>query len=92
MGRMHRLLPLPALNSHAPRLPVVNALFHDRLVAQDVIFTEEEEGWRCDRAVLENPDAVFVEVCRVGLEEPEIKHGCIFDKALKTRQQSLAKP
>lgn len=92
MGCMYRLLPLPALHSHAPRLPVVDALFHDCLVAQGVVFTEEEEGWRCDGAVLEHHDAVVVEVCRVGLEEPEIKHGCIFDKALKTRQQSLAKP
>lgn len=92
MGSMHRLLPLPALYSHTPHLPVVDALFHDRMVTQDVVFTEEEEGRRCDRAVLENHDAVFVEVCRVSLEEPEIKHGCIFDKALKTRQQSLAKP
>lgn len=91
VGCMYRLLPLPALHRHAPRPPVVNALFHDHLVAQGIVFAGEEEGWWSDWAVVENQDAVVVEICCVGLEEPEIKHGGVFDKALKTWHQSPAK-
>ena len=75
------LLPLPAVHSNAPPPPQVNQLFHDSRVAHGVVFTEEEEGWRRNRAVVENLDAVLVEVCRVGLEKPEVEHGGVFDEA-----------
>lgn len=88
---MYRLLPLPALHSHAPLPPEVNTLFHDNWVAQGVVFAEEEEGRRRNRAAVENLDAVVVDVCCVGFEEPEVKHGGVFDKALQTWHQSLAK-
>lgn len=79
---MCRLFPLPALHRHAPLPPAVNDLLHDNWVAQGIVFTEEEEGRRSNWAVLENLDALVVDVCRVGFEEPEIKHGGFFDEAL----------
>lgn len=88
---MDLLLPLPALHGHAPPPPVLNTLFHDDLVAQGIVFTGEEEGRRSNRVVVENEDAVVVQVCCAGFEEPEIKHGGVFDKDLETRHQRLAK-
>lgn len=85
---MFGLLPLPALHSHAPLPPEINQLFHDNWVAQGVVFTEEEEGRSGDRVVVENLDAVVVVVCCVGFEEPEVKHGCFSDEALKAWHQS----
>ena len=89
--RMSRLLPLPALHGHAPPPPEVDQLLHGRLVAQGVVFTEEEEGRRGDGVVVKNLDAVVVEVCCVGLEEPEVKHGCVFHEVLEAWNQSLTK-
>lgn len=91
MGRMYRFLPLPVLHSHAPLPPVINTPFHDILVAQGIVFAGEEEGWGSNGAVVENPDAVVIEVHCVASEEPEVQHGGVSDKALKTWHQSLAK-
>ncbi len=88
---MCRLLPLPALHGHAPLPPVVNALVHDDLVAHDVVFAGEEEGWCSDRAVVENVDTAVVIICCLRFEEPEVKHGGVFDEALEARHQSLTK-
>ena len=89
MRRVGRLLPLPALHGHASLPPEVNNVFHGNPVAKGVVFAEEEQGWRGYRAVAENLDTVVVKVCCVGLEEPEVKHGCVLDEALETWHQSL---
>lgn len=89
VGGVYGLLPAPALHGHAPGPPVVDALLHDRLVAQGVVLAGEEERRRGDGAVVENQDAVVVEVGRVGLEEPEVEHGGVLDEALETRHQRL---
>lgn len=83
---MHRLLPLLALHAHAPLPPVVDAPFQGDGVTQGIVLAEEEEGWRRNRVVVENLDAALVEVRRVAFEEPEVKHGGIFDEGLKTWQ------
>lgn len=90
VGRVDGLFPLPARHRYAPPPPVVDALLHDGLVAQGVILAEEEERWRCDGAVVENPDAAVVDVGRLPFEEPEVKQSGVFDKAFKARHKSFA--
>lgn len=79
---MYRLLPPPALHSHAPPPPEVDTLVHGGRVAHGVVFAGEEEGWRSNWAVVENLDAVVIEVCCVAFEEPEVKHGAVSDQPL----------
>ncbi len=79
---MYRLLPPLALHGHAPLPPDVDTLVHVGAVAHGVVFAGEEEGWCGNWAVVENLDAVVVEVCCVGFEEPEVKQGGVFDQAL----------
>lgn len=89
VGGVQRLLPLAALHAHAPGAPVLDAALHRRLVAQGVVLTGEEERRRGDGAVVENQDAVVVEVRRVRAEEPEVQHGGVLDEALEARHQRL---
>lgn len=89
VGGVHGLLPLAALHAHAPGAPVVDAALHHRLVAQGVVLAGEEERRRGDGAVLENQDAVVVEVGCVRAEEPEVEHGDVLDEALEARHQRL---
>lgn len=91
MGCVRRLLPLPALHSYALLPPVVDDPVHGNLVAQGIIFAVEEEGRCSDLAVVETIDAVVVIVCCVRFKEPEVKQGSVFDKALESWHQSLAK-
>lgn len=86
---VHGLLPLAARDAHAPGAPVVDAALHHRLVAQGVVLAGEEECRRGDGAVVENQDAVVVEVGRVRAEEPEVEHGGVLDEALEARHQRL---
>lgn len=79
---MYRLFPLPALHSHAPLPPQVHHLFQVGWIAQGIVFTEEEESWCGDWAVVENLDAVVVQFCCVAFEEPEVKQGHVFDQTL----------
>lgn len=88
VGRMYRLLPLSAVHVHSSLSPDVNQLFHHCSVAHCIVFTEEEESGSGNWAVVEHLDAGLVEVCRVGFEKPEVKHGSVFDEALKTWHQS----
>lgn len=90
VGRVGGLFPLPARHRHAPPPPVVDALLHDGLVAQGVVLAEEEERWRRDGAVVENPDAAVVEVRRLRFEEPEVKQSGVFNKAFEARHESFA--
>lgn len=87
---MYGLFPLPALHSHASPSPNVQSLFDGVRVTQGIILTEEEQGRRSNGVIMENLDAPGVEVCCLGFEEPEVKHGHAFDQALQTWQQSLA--
>lgn len=79
---MSGLFPLPAVDRYSPPPPGFNQLLQDSRVAHCVIFTEEEEGWRSNRVVVENLDAFIVKICSVGFEEPEVEHGNISDKTL----------
>lgn len=79
---MYRILPLPALHSHAPLPPEVHQLFQVDWIAHGIVFTEEEEGWCSNWAVVENLDTAVVQVYCVGFEEPEVKQGHVFDQAL----------
>lgn len=91
MRCMCRLLPLPAPNSHSSLPPEFDQILYHHRVAHCIVLTVEEEGGRSDRIVVENLDAVLVQVCCVAFEKPEVKHGSVFDEALHTWQQSLAK-
>lgn len=89
VGRVDRLLPLPALHGDAPPPPGGHDLLDSGRVAQGVVLAEEEQGRRRDGAVVEHLDAAAVKVCRAAFEEPEVKHGGGFHQALQTGHQGL---
>lgn len=82
VGCMFGLFPPLVVNAHSSPLPEVDQLLQDRWVAHRIVLREEEEGRGSDGASVEDLDAVLVEVGRVGLEKPEIKHGCVLYEAL----------
>lgn len=90
VGRVDGLFPLPALHGHAPPPPVGDALLHRGLVAQGVVFAEEEERRGGDGVVVEHQDAAVVEVGRLRFEEPEVKQSQVFDTAFEAWHQSFA--